>query len=224
LFSPTTGMTAHANLYSHNSRPTSEPNFKDPDGTSGHFMPGPPLKLSLLTPSPTRRPSRHHRSAGMLFRTPSSPTFYVHALTTTIGAEHWHLPACVAISSSHSTCLPPTRGARPLLTDSGAHLHSGHKEAAFPRAPTHVPEAREATAPVDTRLVRIFYTPAPLLPAQSGHLPSPTSSVYHWPTIRSPTTGAGQLHVRTCVPLPRRACRKSHCRHGGSPRPAHCLL
>jgi hypothetical protein len=91
----------------------------DPGGTSTYFMPSPQLKLSLLTPSPTRRPSRHHRSAGMLLRAPSSPAFYVHALTSTTGAEHWPLPACAAISSSGSTCLPPTRGAQPLLTDSG---------------------------------------------------------------------------------------------------------
>jgi hypothetical protein len=194
LFSPTPGLAAYTNIYSHNSRPTSEP---DPGGTNNYCMLSPQLKLSLRTPSPTRRPSRHHMSAGMLLRAPSSPAFYVHALTTTTSAEHWPLPACAAISSSGSTCLPPTRGAQPLLSDSGAYFHCRHKEAAVPRPPAPVPDARNAAAEINSRLVPNFYTSAPLLPAHSGHLPGPTAFVYHWcwPTPGTYLRSATPSHV-----------------------------
>jgi hypothetical protein len=156
-------------------------------------------------------------SVGMLLRAPSSPAFYVNDLTATTGAEHWPLLARAAISFSDSTCLPPSRGARPLLSDSGPYFHFRHKKAAVPRPLTQVPDAHNVAAPINSRLVPIFYTPAPLLPAHSGHLLDPTAFVYLWPTSRSPTTSACQLRVRTCVPLPRRTCRTIHCRHGGSP-------
>ena len=157
-------------------------------------------------------------------RAPSSPAFYVHALTTTTVAEHWPIPACAAIASSDSTCLPPTGGAQPLLTDGGAYFHCKHGEAAVPRPPTPVPDAGNATVPIKSRLVPNFYTHAPLLPAQSGHLQGPPTFAYRLPTTRPPTTDAGQLRVRTCVPLPRRTYRTTLWRHGGSPRPAQRLL
>jgi hypothetical protein len=150
LFSPTPGLTANASLYSHSARPTPKP---DPGGTNGHFMPGPHPKLSALTSPPTRQPPRQHSFAGMLLRAPSSPAFYVHALTTTTVAKHWPIPACAAISSNDGTCMPPTGGAQPLLTDGGAYFHCRHGEAAVPRQPTPVPDAGNATVPINSRLM-----------------------------------------------------------------------
>jgi hypothetical protein len=83
-FSPTTGPTAHAILYSHNSRPTPEPNL---DSKNVHFAPNPPMHIPPLTPSPTSQLPHHNMSASLSFRALFSPEFYVHAFSTTTGAK-----------------------------------------------------------------------------------------------------------------------------------------
>jgi hypothetical protein len=144
---PTLAPSAQAILYSHDSRPTPQP---DPAGTHVHFTPNPLLPLLLRTPSPTRRLSRRSRSASLSFRAPSSPAFSVHALTTTTVAERWPFTACAAIASNDCIRLPHTRGAHQLPNNGGAHLRCGYIAAALTRLPTPVPESPAATYLVDS--------------------------------------------------------------------------